>query len=169
MKKFLAIILALVLVCALAVAVSANGASSPVQEGTTGEATAEEATDVVVESALEAEGEAAEHIEIATKELEENADDLSALCADLAEFGDLTVLDIAYVSWGDETAAVIKEKGFVEVKFDTKLAADDVLHVIFNEEANGEWVSLDDDTTVEDGSAIVKLSAQGVIAFLIED
>lgn len=170
MKKSLAIILAVVLVCALlVVGAVAGGAQSPTQQGTTGAATEEEAaSDVVVTSALNAEGEVAEAIKEAQAELEENAADLSKICADLATvegIGDFSVLDLISISWGEEADAVLKEKGSVDIELEAKLAKDAEFHVIFKDA--GKWVSVDDKAELLDnGNILLKAAQQGIYAIL---
>ena len=169
MKKSLAIILAVVLVCALlVVGAMAGGAQSPTQKGTTGEATEETASDVVVTSALEAEAEVAEALKEAQAELEENAADLSQICPDLAgveDIGDFSVLDLINISWGEEAEAVLKEKGSIDIELEAKLAKDAEFHVIFKDA--GKWVSVDDKAELKDnGNILLKAAQQGIYAIL---
>lgn len=176
MKKLIAVIVAVVLVCAaLTVNVIAyeKEKESPTQGGITG--ITEDGGDLVVTPILEEEGKAQDiidRLEEAKSELEDNVEDLTALCADLKKVENVdeyAVLDIVDVFWGEKTQETIDSQGYVIVNFDTKLGENSQLHVIFSNMRGGDWVSYDDKAEVlADGSTDVRVSEPGVFVFLVK-
>lgn len=173
MKKLTVIIISAILACALlTVGVIAGGKSSPTQQGVTGTA---DSGDLKVTPVLEEDAASADvvkRIDDAKAQLEKNEADLTALCADLKSVKDIkdyAVIDVVDVVWGEKTQKTVDAKGFVEVKFDTKLAKDSQLHVLFNDMRGGEWKCIDDQVTVnKDGSVTIKVNEMGVFAFLVK-
>lgn len=164
MKNAIKILVALLVVCAMAVTVSADAFAPSVAQKDVPAVTVDALVDadgnaveggaVTVTSVAKAKGEAKAAIEAAMETLAEAAEDM-------------VVVDVCYVEANETVEEALEKGGCVALTFDLKVSPKaDVTVMVF---ADGEWVTLPADAVVvnADGSVTVTTNLVGVFAFAI--